>query len=112
MEQVNPVAKPDERPILKEVVNPFAKPGEKRTFTILGCKGRIVATDDGKAHFELDCKSKKERDELSAIWEEEAILRINPKVVLDDTPPGSESPSGSESPPGSESSDSEPPVDS
>jgi len=82
-----------------ERVNPVARPGEPRTFTILGCKGHIVATEDGKEHFELECKSKKDRDELSAIWEEEAILRINPKVVLDDTPPPG---SDIEPPPGSQ----------
>lgn len=69
-----------------EQVNPLAKPGEPRTFTICGCKGRVVATEGGKKHFEIDCKSKEDRDEVAAIFEEEAILRINPKVILDDTP--------------------------
>jgi len=34
----------------------------------------------------LDCQSKEARDEVAAILEEEAILRVNPKVILDDTP--------------------------
>jgi len=57
-----------------------------RTFTLGGCKGRVVTTEDGKRHFELECKSKEDRDEVVAIFEEEAILRINPKVILEDSP--------------------------
>ena len=52
-----------------------------------GCKIRVVTAADGKKHFESDCLDKKARDELAAIFEEEAILRINPKVVLEETPP-------------------------
>jgi len=55
-------------------------------FTILGCKGRIVTTEDGKKHFEVDCKDKEARDEVAAVFEEEAILRINPKIVLEENP--------------------------
>jgi len=57
------------------------------SFTICGCKGRVVKTEDGKRHFELDCKSKEDRNEVAALFEEEVILRVNPKVILDDTPP-------------------------
>ncbi|MBA7554852.1 hypothetical protein ES705_47488 [subsurface metagenome] len=55
-------------------------------FTILGYKGRIVTTEDGKKHFEIDCKDKEARDDVAAVFEEEAILRINPKIVLEETP--------------------------
>jgi len=51
-----------------------------------GCWGTIVRTPDGKRHLESDCISEEARDELKAILEEEAILRVTPKVVLDDTP--------------------------
>ena len=57
------------------------------SFTICGCKGKVVTTEDGKRHFELECKGKKERDEVAALFEEEVILRVNPKVVLEETPP-------------------------
>ncbi len=57
------------------------------TFTICGCKGKVVTTEDGKKHFEIECKSKADREEVAAIFEEEAILRVNPKMILDDTPP-------------------------
>jgi len=80
---------------MSEQVNPFTKLDEPRTFTICGCKGRVVPTEDGKKHFEIDCKSKEDRDEVAALFEQEAILRINPKVILDDTPsaePGAELP--------------------
>ncbi len=50
------------------------------------CRIRVVTTADGKKHFESDCLDKKARDELTAIFEEEAILRINPKVILEDEP--------------------------
>lgn len=67
-------------------VNPLAKPGEPRTFTIYGCKGRVVTTPDGKKHFEIECKSKEDRNEVAALFEEEVILRVNPKVILEETP--------------------------
>jgi len=57
------------------------------SFTILKCKTEVIETPDGKRHFESACLDKKARDELAAIFEEEAILRINPKVVLEDIPP-------------------------
>ncbi len=56
------------------------------SFTICGCKGKVVTTEDGKKHFEIECKSKEDRDELASILEEEAILRVNPKVILEETP--------------------------
>jgi hypothetical protein len=58
-------------------------PGE---FTILGCKGKIVTTEDGKKHFEIECKDKEARDEVAAVFEEEAILRINLKLFIEETP--------------------------
>jgi len=57
------------------------------SFTILKCKTEVIETPDGKRHFESVCLDKKARDELASIFEQEAILRVNPKVVLDDTPP-------------------------
>lgn len=51
-----------------------------------------VPTPDGKEHLEATCASKEARDHLAAILEQEAILRVNPKVILDDVPelaPGS-----------------------
>ncbi len=55
-------------------------------FTICGCKGIVVTAEDGKKHFEIECKSKEDRNELASILEEEAILRVNPKVILEETP--------------------------
>ncbi|MBA7713591.1 hypothetical protein ES703_122594 [subsurface metagenome] len=57
-----------------------------RTIQFGRCVATIVTTEDGKKHLELDCQSKEARDEVAAILEEEAILRVNPKVILDDTP--------------------------
>ncbi len=51
------------------------------------CKGTVVTTEDGKKHIELDCQSKQARDEAAAVFEEEIVLRVNPKVILEDTPP-------------------------
>ena len=51
---------------------------------VLGCEIRIVTTADGKKHFESDCLSKEARDKLAAVFEEEAILRVNPKVILEE----------------------------
>jgi len=53
---------------------------------VLGCEIRIVTTDDGKKHFESDCLSKQARDNLMAVFEEEAILRITPKAFLEEIP--------------------------
>jgi len=52
-----------------------------------GCQIIVTLDDKGKKHFEATCASKEARDELVAIFEEEAILRVNPKVILDDTTP-------------------------
>lgn len=57
------------------------------SFTILGCKTDVIETPEGKRHFESACFSKKARDEFASIFEEEAILRVNPKVILEETPP-------------------------
>lgn len=54
---------------------------------VLGCEIRIVTTADGKKHFESDCLSKEARNELAAVFEEEAILRVIPKAILEESPP-------------------------
>ncbi|GAI05602.1 unnamed protein product [marine sediment metagenome] len=47
----------------------------------------IVTHDDkGKAHIEATCASKEARDKLAAILEEEAILRVQPKVAPEPEP--------------------------
>lgn len=56
------------------------------SFTILKCKTDLVETPDGKRHFESDCLDKQARDYFSSFFEEEAILRINPKVTLEEPP--------------------------
>jgi len=56
------------------------------SFTILKCKTDVIETPDGKLHFESDCLDKEARDYFSSIFEQEAILRINPKVVLEEPP--------------------------
>jgi len=65
----------------------MSKPKSVVVGKVLGCEIRVVTTADGKKHFESECLDNKARDELAAVFEEEAILRINPKMVLDDTPP-------------------------
>jgi len=47
----------------------------------------VVTTEDGKKHFEIECKSKADREEVATIFEEEAILRVNPKMVLEEPAP-------------------------
>ena len=47
-----------------------------------------VPTPDGKEHIEATCKSREARDHLAAILEQESILRVNPKVILEDIPEG------------------------
>jgi hypothetical protein len=74
----------EERLVEERLVQQALHP--ERTFKILGCKGKVVTTVDGKKHFEIECGSKKDRDEVAAVFEEEAILRVNPKVVLEEEP--------------------------
>ncbi len=45
-----------------------------------------VPDADGKEHLEATCASKEARDHLAAILEQESILRVNAKVILEDTP--------------------------
>jgi len=52
-----------------------------------GCQLVIVTDPNGKKHIEATCLTKEARDELAAILEEEAVLRVNPKVKLEDEPP-------------------------
>jgi len=56
-------------------------------FTVCNCKLEVVTDPDGKRHFEATCLSKEARDELAALFEQEAILRVNPKVRLEEIPP-------------------------
>lgn len=58
----------------------------KSVFTICGCKATIVTAPDGKRHIEADCPDKSARDEAAAIFEEEILLRVNPKIILEDAP--------------------------
>ncbi|MBA7703939.1 hypothetical protein ES703_112736 [subsurface metagenome] len=51
-----------------------------------GCEIIVSITADGKKHFEATCASKEGRDELAAIFDEEAILRVNPRAILEETP--------------------------
>ncbi|GAI79182.1 unnamed protein product, partial [marine sediment metagenome] len=73
----------------KQVPEPELKPEPKlikpkRSFTVCGCKVEVVEDAEGKAHFEAACLSKEAREELASILEQEAILRVNPKVILED----------------------------
>jgi len=67
-----------------EELTPEPKP---ISFTIGKCKLVVVTDQDGKRHFEATCQSKEAREEMAAIFEQEAILRVNPKVILEDSPP-------------------------
>ncbi|MBA7582713.1 hypothetical protein ES708_24649 [subsurface metagenome] len=68
----------------KQVPEPELKP--KRSFSVCGCKVEVAEDAEGKKHFEATCQSKEARDELASILEQEAILRVNPKVVLENEP--------------------------
>jgi len=57
------------------------------SFTILKCKTDVIETPDGKRHFESDCLDKEARDYFSSIFEQEAVMRINPKVTLEEPKP-------------------------
>ncbi len=72
---------------IDETLDKWGKKTEELGFTICGCRGKVVKTEDGKRHFELECKSKEDREQVASIFEEEVILRVNPKVILEDTPP-------------------------
>ena len=51
-----------------------------------GCQLKVTTTPDGKKHFEATCLSKEARDELNAIFEEEAVLRVQPLVKPEPEP--------------------------
>ncbi|MBA7716945.1 hypothetical protein ES703_126030 [subsurface metagenome] len=68
----------------KQVKEPELKP--KQSFTVCGCKVEVIEDAEGKKHFEATCLSKEAREELASILEQEAILRVNPKVVLENEP--------------------------
>ena len=55
-------------------------------FKVGGCQVTVKKDAEGKLHFEGECLNKAARDELAAVFEEEAILRVNPKVKLDEPP--------------------------
>ena len=57
---------------------------DRQVFKVCGCQVTVVKDAAGKAHFEAECLSKSDRDELAAIFEEEAVLRVNPKVILEE----------------------------
>ncbi len=65
---------------------------EDKSPETISYKGRIVGKfgtctlisvpgPDGKEHLEATCASKEARDHLAAILEQEAILRVQPKVA-------------------------------
>jgi len=49
---------------------------------VCGCNLYIKTDTEGKKHFESECLSKEARDELNSVFEQEAVLRVNPKVIL------------------------------
>jgi len=75
---------------MSELESSQEQPGKPRSFSVCGCKVEVKQDAEGKEHFEATCASKANRDKLAAIFEQEAILRVNPKVILDDTPPAVE----------------------
>ncbi len=54
---------------------------------VAGCEIVVTTTLDGKKHFEATCQDKEARNDLAAIFEEEAILRVNPKIILEEPTP-------------------------
>ncbi len=54
---------------------------------VAGCDIVVTTTPDGKKHFEATCQNNEARDKLAAIFEEEAILRVTPKAVLEEPAP-------------------------
>ncbi|MBA7553354.1 hypothetical protein ES705_45945 [subsurface metagenome] len=61
---------------------------EQKSFQFGRCKANVVTTPDGKRHIELDCQTKEARDEAAAVFEEEVVIRVNPKVILEEPPIG------------------------
>ncbi|MBA7711969.1 hypothetical protein ES703_120937 [subsurface metagenome] len=51
-----------------------------------GCQLIVKIDADGKKHFEATCSSKEARDELVALFEEEAVLRVQPLVKPEPKP--------------------------
>jgi len=54
---------------------------------VCGCTLIVTYDEKGKGHIEASCATKEGRNKLAAILEEEAILRVQPKVVVEETPP-------------------------
>ncbi len=75
-----------------------------------GCILISVPGPDGTEHIEATCTSKEARDHLAAILEQEAILRVNPKVMLEEEIPGLVKPEPPVEPP--VEPPAEPPVES
>jgi hypothetical protein len=51
---------------------------------VCGCALIVTYDDKGEGHIEASCKTKEGRDKLAAILEQESVLRIDPKVKLED----------------------------
>lgn len=51
-----------------------------------GCTLISVPGPDGQEHLEATCASKAARDHLAAILEQEAVLRVNVKAILEEVP--------------------------
>jgi len=62
------------------------KPEEQIIGSVGGCQLKVTTTPDGKTHFEATCLSKEARDKLTAIFEEEAVLRVQPLVKPEPEP--------------------------
>ncbi|MBA7703232.1 hypothetical protein ES703_112014 [subsurface metagenome] len=74
------IVKEPEEPEVPEEPEAVKKP---EVFTVCNCKVTVVETADGKKHFEATCLSKEARDKLASVFEQEAILRVNPKVKIE-----------------------------
>jgi len=54
---------------------------------VLGCTLFETIDADGKKHTAATCASKEARDKLAEYLEREMTIRVNPKVILEDTSP-------------------------
>lgn len=53
---------------------------------VLGCTLIETIDADGKKHASATCASKEDRDKLAEFFEREMTIRVNPKVVLEESP--------------------------
>ncbi|MBA7701235.1 hypothetical protein ES703_109968 [subsurface metagenome] len=51
---------------------------------VCGCNLYTFTDSEDVTHFESECKNLEARAALAKVFGQEAILRVNPKVVLDD----------------------------